>query len=354
VQRVLRSFLFFSRKELAIILVVGLVTGLLDGRVETLEFSVVAHNRALVLLNDYLAFKTGGPVFGDLLETWLEYGAVLAACLVRKPAAGTIALTINGLCQVFAGGTHDPHLLYGVPGLGADIVFASFGYRRYDLATIGLAGIACAMFWYPIVWFTHGLYLYPTSFIASDFVLRVVGGSVGDGLLAGGVALLVLALAGRKWAEQAPPTLDGPSRSTKDANATGLLIISLGVLLIALTHASSEVANFFLSIGPKIPPGIATEEEYNPGYVIGVLIIFLVVVVLGFWNTRSLYSEGSASTLTSASSGGSRSRASSQPLMPWSPSKNRCLLRGRRPLPGVACFGRDYSSLALASRLYWA
>jgi ABC-type thiamin/hydroxymethylpyrimidine transport system permease subunit len=294
----MRSILFFSKKEFAVILAVGLVTGLLDGRVEALEFAVVDHSRALVLLNDYLEFKTGGPVFGDLLQTWLEYGAVVAACLVRKPAAGTIALTINGLCQVFANGTHDPHLLYGVPGLGADIVFASFRYRRYDITTIGLAGIACAMFWYPIVWFTHGLYLYPTAFILSDFVMRVVGSVVGDGLLAGGVALLLLTLTKQKWAEGGPPKVEAPRGSTKDANATGLLTMSLGVLLIALTHASSGLADFFLSIGPKnIPPGNPTLEEYNPGYVIGVLIIFLSLAILAFWNARSLYSEDAGSPL---------------------------------------------------------
>jgi ABC-type thiamin/hydroxymethylpyrimidine transport system permease subunit len=299
----LRNILFFSRKQFAIIVAVGLVTGLLDGKVETLEFAVVAHSRALVLLNDYLAFKTGGPIFGDLLETWLEYGAVLACCLVRKPAAGTIALTINGLCQVFVNGNHDPHLLYGVPGLGADIVFASLRYRRYDLPTIGFAGIACAMFWYPVVWFTHGLYLYPTTFIVSDFALRVLGSAVGDGLLAGGVALLLLSSSGRKWMDASSPPPEGPRGSTKDANAGGLLMASLGIFLIALTHASSEVAGFFLSIGPKIPPGNPTLEEYNPGYVLGVLVIFLVVVILGFWNTKSLYSVNTESPPEAASPG---------------------------------------------------
>ena len=123
------NILFFSRKELAVIVAVGIITGVLDDKVEFVEFTFVARTHLLVLLNDYLAFKTGGPVFGDLLETWLEYGAVVAACLVRKPAAGTIALTVNGICQVFVNGTHDPHLLYGVPGLGADLVFASFRYK---------------------------------------------------------------------------------------------------------------------------------------------------------------------------------------------------------------------------------
>jgi ABC-type thiamin/hydroxymethylpyrimidine transport system permease subunit len=285
----LPKILFFSGKELAVIVAVGLVTGLLNGRVESMEFALVARTRILVLVNDYLAFKTGGPVFGDLLETWLEYGAVLAACLVRKPAAGTIALTVNGLCQVFVNGTHDPHLLYGVPGLGADLVFASLRYRRYDAPAVCLAGIACAMFWYPIVWFTHGIYLYPVSFIVSDFALRVVGSAVGDGLLAGAVALLIFRLLGRKWNGPRAPVLGGGS--VKDANATGLLIISFGALLMALTHALPSVSSFFLSVGPNIPAGMPMLEEYNPGYIIGVLLIFLVVTILAFWNFRSLYSD---------------------------------------------------------------
>jgi len=287
----LGNILFFSRKELAVIVAVGLVTGVMDDKVEMLEFATVAQNHILVLVNDYLAFRTGGPVFGDILQDWLEYGAVLAACLVRKPAAGTIALTINGLCQVFVNGTHDPHLLYGVPGLGADLVFASFRYRRYDLPAVCLAGIACAMFWYPIVWFTHGIYLYPISFILSDLAFRVLGGAVGDGLLGGAVALLILSLAGRKWSERRASSAGDWGDAMKHANVTGFLMISLAVLVMALTHAFSAVSNFFLSIGPKIPTGNPTVEEYNPGYVIGVLMIFLVVTILAFWNLRALYSD---------------------------------------------------------------
>jgi ABC-type thiamin/hydroxymethylpyrimidine transport system permease subunit len=287
----LGNILFFSRKELAVIVAIGLLTGLLDDKAEMLEFATAAHTHILVLANDYIAFKTGGPAFGDLLETWLEYGAVLAACLVRKPAAGTIALTVNGFCQVFAYGTHDPHLLYGVPGLGADVVFALFRYKRYDAPVVCLAGISCAIFWYPIVWFTHGIYLYPLSFIASDLAFRILGSAVGDGLLGGALALVVLKLAGRKWNEPPSPVLEDRGGSTKLANVTGLLIISLGALLIALTHAFSSVSSFFLSVSPKISGGIPSLEEYNMGYVIGVLLIFLVLTVLAFWNLRSRYSD---------------------------------------------------------------
>jgi energy-coupling factor transport system permease protein len=287
----LGNILFFSRKELAVVVAIGIITGLMDDKIEMLEFAFVARIRDVVLVNDYLAHVTGGPVFGDLLLTWLEFGAVLAACLVRKPAAGTIALTINGFCQVFVHGTHDPHLLYGAPGLGADVVFALFRYKKYDVPVVCLAGISCAMFWYPIVWFTHGIYSYPLSFILSDLAFRVLGSAVGNGLLAAAAAMIILNLARRKGIEPWAAAPGNGDDSKKLANVTGFLIISFGVLVIVLTHAFTSVSNFFLTIGPKIPSGYPSMEEYNPGYVIGVLLIFLVLTMLAFWNLRSRYSD---------------------------------------------------------------
>lgn len=281
-----RRILFFSKKELAVIIAVGIVTGILDDRVEMVEFALIARSHAIVMANDYLAYVTGGPIFGDLVETWLEFGGVVAACLVRRPGAGTIALTVNGCMQVFVNGTHDPHLLYGVPGLGADLVFAFFEYKRYDWLSFSLAGVACAVFWYPIVWFTHGIYVHPLSFVLPDFALRVLGSAVGDGFLGGAVAVAVIRLAGRPWDAGPTLTLTG-ERDPQLWNSVGLLVASLGVLLVALTHASSSVAGFFQQVGPKIPTGLPSLEEYNLGYIIGVLLIFLVLVVLGFRKLES-------------------------------------------------------------------
>jgi ABC-type thiamin/hydroxymethylpyrimidine transport system permease subunit len=284
------NVLFFSKKEIAVIVAVGVATGLVNHQTESLVFGAVAGLHDLVLFNDYLAYVTGGPVFGDFLQTYLEYGAVLAVCLVRKPAAGTIALTINGLCQVFVYGTHDPHLLYGFSGLGADIVFALFRYRRYDVPVVCLAGISAGMFWYPIVWFTHGIYLYPLSFILSDLVGRILGSAVGDGLLGAGLAAMVLNLGGRRWDEPRASTFGDVGYAMKHASAIGLGLVGLGVLVIVMTYTFSSVSNFFLSIGPRILSN-PHSTEYNPGYVIGVLLIFLVLTALAFWNLRSRYSE---------------------------------------------------------------
>lgn len=282
-----RTILFFTKAELAAVVAVGLITGIANDHIESLLFSWVGSVHSLVLLNDYLAFVTGGPLFGDFLLTWLQYGAVLAACLVRKPGAATIAMAINGVCQVFVNGTHDPHLFYVAPGLGADIVFALSRFRRYDLRTVCLAGSAAALFWYPVVWFTHGLYLYPATFLVPDLGVRLLGGAGGNGLEGAGIAYLVTRLAGREWKR---PPAPGPAERGR-VYQVGLAALLLGSVLVVSTLYIPAVSGLFLSIGPKIPTGVPTSEEYNPGYVLGAMVIFLTSGLLAFWRFRGRWSS---------------------------------------------------------------
>src|SRR3989442_15890590 len=79
-----------------------------------------------------------------------------------------------------------------VTGLGADVAFASFRYRRYDIRAVSLAGVASAMFWYPIVYFTHSLNLFPSSFIVPDLAVRALGSAVGNGLLGAAFGVVIL------------------------------------------------------------------------------------------------------------------------------------------------------------------
>ncbi len=100
------------------------------------------------------------------------------------------------------------------------------------------------------------------------------------------LALVILKLLGREWKA---PRLREPERGhpTKTALAIGLLVIALGVLMIAMTYSVPAVANLFLGIGPKIPGGVPTSEEYNPGYLIGAVLILLTMAILAFENVRS-------------------------------------------------------------------
>ena len=184
----LRRWLRFTPPDLAVITLVGLLTPLLNERVEALV------NPPLFSLQDalHVYYYVGGPLVGDLGLVWLQYGAVLAAYVVRKPGAATIAMTINGFVQVFVRGIHAPHLLYGVTGLGADITFSLYGDERYDARTCMLAGIACEVFWYPIVYFTHFVYLFPVPFVIFDFILRIPGSAIGDGLVGAALGFILL------------------------------------------------------------------------------------------------------------------------------------------------------------------
>ncbi|MDA4127875.1 MAG: ECF transporter S component [Thaumarchaeota archaeon] len=184
-----RSWLL-TPKELVIVGVIGVLTSLVDHELEQFLLPYFANLQNQIHLFDY----TGGPVVGDLLLVWLQYGGVLAAFLIRKPGAGTIAMTVNGFIQVYVNGIHQPHLLYGVTGLGADLVFAVFRYRRYDLWVAGLAGTASEVFWYPIVYLTHGVYLYPVTLIITDLVVRIFASFVGNGLLGAVIGFIILSL----------------------------------------------------------------------------------------------------------------------------------------------------------------
>ena len=185
----------FTGRELGVVFAIGILTPLLDHRIENALFQFLFGIPSYVDLSNYVFNAAGGPVVGDLLQTWEQYGAVLAAFIVRKPGSGTIAMTINGFGQVFLNGTHAPHLLYGVAGLGADLMFALFGYKRYDVSVVALAGLSAGMFWYPIVYATHGIYLYPTLFIAIDLIVRALGSPIGDGLLGAAIGIAFLRLA---------------------------------------------------------------------------------------------------------------------------------------------------------------
>lgn len=191
------GILRFTGRELGVIFAIGILTPLLDHRIENALFQFLFSIPSYVSLSNFAFDATGGPVIGDLLQTWEQYGAVLAAFIVRKPGSGTIAMTINGFGQVLVNGTHAPHLLYGITGLGADLAFALFRYKRYDVLAVALAGLSAGLFWYPIVYVTHGVYLYPASFVAIDLVGRILGSTMGNGLLGASIGVVAIRASSR-------------------------------------------------------------------------------------------------------------------------------------------------------------
>lgn len=104
-----------------------------------------------------------------------------------------------------------------------------------------------------------------------------------DGLLAGGLAFVLLRLAGRGWTQPpSEPSADlGALRRTDGA---GLLAASFGVLLVMATAAFRPLSGLFARIGPPIPPNDPFLEEFNLGSVFGFELIFLSLALLLLWH----------------------------------------------------------------------
>lgn len=183
----------FSRNEWIAVVAIGVLTPLIDSRVEVLLPDFFYQIKGVANVFDF----TGGPVNSDLLVAWEEYGGVVAGYIVRKPGAATIAMTINGVGQFVIDGFQGPHhLLYGVAGVGADVGFAAFRYRRYDVLATVFAGIMAQLFWIPVSYAYHSVpQFYSTMWMEGDLAARMLGGALGDGLLAFAIGYAVLRIA---------------------------------------------------------------------------------------------------------------------------------------------------------------
>ena len=242
--------LSFSRYQWVAIVAVGILTPLVDSRVEVFLPNFFYQIRGVVKVFDY----TGGPLNSDLLVSWEEYGGIIAAYLVRKPGAATIAMTINGFAQFFFidGFTGPHHLLYGLTGLGADLGFALFRYKRYGALVSALAGLLAQLFWVPITYTYHAVFThYSISWMVGDIATRAVGGAVGDGLLGFAIGFAVLRIA--KAASEARQRRASPGVTQAAASTAHLFVqgkkwlkLMTGPMASPATHAK------VLSSGPEM------------------------------------------------------------------------------------------------------
>jgi len=124
------------------------------------------------------AFAAFPPGQGFMYGLWL-LPAVLGGFIIRRPGAALFCETVAALVSVLVGAPWATTvILYGiVQGLGAEVVFAATGYRRWSLPvalTAGaLAGVGSAVL--DIVLYYNGWAL---GWIALYVALLVVSGAV--------------------------------------------------------------------------------------------------------------------------------------------------------------------------------
>lgn len=116
----------YTTLDIVVTVVLGVVFGVLNS-----PFGTV-----------YQAFQAAfGPVGANIFGVF-NISQVLAMYIIRKPGVAFINMMVNGLVQMLSGNPAGAITLgWGfTQGLGAEVVFAAFRYRRFDWLACFLAG----------------------------------------------------------------------------------------------------------------------------------------------------------------------------------------------------------------------
>ncbi|MEQ6389209.1 ECF transporter S component [Bacillaceae bacterium S4-13-58] len=141
----------------------------------------------------YLAFtQFGNVLFGmfgmigyDIIFGIWFIVSIIAAYIIRKPGAAFISETIAAAVEVLIGNAVGPMLIISgmIQGLGAEVVFAAFRYRKYSTVTLMLAGMGAAVFSFVWGFYVSGLASLSSTYLTAMFIVRLVSGALLAGLL---------------------------------------------------------------------------------------------------------------------------------------------------------------------------
>lgn len=171
---------------------------------------VGAEERAAWRTQDLVLLAVIAVVFGAIYWAWLQpylwiapiaaqpgqemlfglwfVAGLLGGYIIRRPGAAFLAETLAAFAEVLLGAPAGPILLVTgmMQALGAELVFAANGYRRWGWGTMALAGAVAAIVALPWNWFRLGYFTLDTGFLVLLLGVRVVSGA-----LAGGAAKVV-------------------------------------------------------------------------------------------------------------------------------------------------------------------
>ncbi|MDP9319793.1 MAG: ECF transporter S component [Chloroflexota bacterium] len=131
-----------------------------------------------------VAAQPGAELF---FAIWFTSG-LLGGYILRRPGAAFLAETLTAAAEVLIGAPAGPILLITgmMEALGAELVFAATGYRRWGWPTMLIAGVAAAIVALPWNWFRLGYFALDPALLVALLGVRVIAG-----LLAGAAAKLL-------------------------------------------------------------------------------------------------------------------------------------------------------------------
>lgn len=162
-----------------------------------------------------------GPVgAGFMFGIWV-IASPIVAYIIRKPGAALIAEVAAAAVELLTGSHFGlSALLVGVfQGIGAEIAFAIFGYKRYNLFTLMLSGAFAAIGSMIYNLIANGFGFYTTKVFLVTLGIHVISGTILGGLLA---KVVVDALAKTGVLEQYELMKEKRKKENVNGNVSGM------------------------------------------------------------------------------------------------------------------------------------
>lgn len=111
---------------------------------------------------------------------WFYLAGVLSGYIVRKPGAAIIGEVISGVAQVLSGNPNGVIVLLTtfLQGLGADLAYLFYGYRKWTPFVVMLAGALSSIFGTWVDAYFFGMLDIGLLFNIVAWVIRMISGAV--------------------------------------------------------------------------------------------------------------------------------------------------------------------------------
>lgn len=138
------------------------------------------------LLTTPLFAATVSPMVGAIVNGLWWIAAGLVPYIIRRPGAALFAELVSGFAELLFGSTYGivGSLIAGLfQGVGPELVFAAFGWKKYSWPIMALAGVlgglGASIQWY----FQYQGYEFSHLIVIGYFVITCVSGALLAGLL---------------------------------------------------------------------------------------------------------------------------------------------------------------------------
>lgn len=125
------------------------------------------------------------PLANELIFGIWFMAATFAAFIIRKPSVAIIAEILAAVIEVLLGNWFGPMVIVAglIQGLGAELVFAGFKYKRFDMFTMCLAAGGCSITSFLWSFVRSGYGNYSIKLLIIFFIIRLVSSVLFSGVL---------------------------------------------------------------------------------------------------------------------------------------------------------------------------